>query len=224
MNEEEKLPLLLKSIKKQTMQPHEVIVADAHSTDRTREIAHGFGARVVDGGLPSAGRNLGAEAATGEYILFLDADVELHDSEFLEQCMNEIKSRDLDFATCDVLPVDGNRYDYFSHQAYNIYCRLMEPVHQHAPGFCIFVRRSFHEDAGGFDESITFCEDHEYALRAAREGTFGYLSKPIMVSVRRFDRDGRANIAIKYILAELHFWFIGPIRSDMFKYTFGHKK
>lgn len=59
-NEERYLPGLLKSIKKQTVQPYEIIVADAGSTDRTVEIAKKYGAKVIKGGIPQVGRNKGA--------------------------------------------------------------------------------------------------------------------------------------------------------------------
>ena len=42
-NEEEYLPVLLDSIKKQSYTDYEIIVADANSTDRTREIAEEYG-------------------------------------------------------------------------------------------------------------------------------------------------------------------------------------
>lgn len=223
-NEEADLPYLLDSLAEQSYQPSEIIVADADSNDQTRQIARERGCRVVDGGLPGPGRNRGAVAATSDYVLFLDADVVFEDRTFLEYSIREIQERDLDFATVDVMPIDGNKFDLFSHHVYNRYCRLVEPVHKHAPGFCIFVRKSFHDRVGGFDESVTFCEDHEYAERAGKNGKFGFLSKPVPVSIRRFDRDGRFNIAVKYLLAELHHWIIGPIRHDKFNYTFGYKK
>lgn len=223
-NEEADLPRLLESIKKQTLQPKEIIVADAHSTDRTREIAASYGARVVDGGLPGPGRNRGAEAAATELILFLDADVELRDPEFLEKSVGEMLERKLDLATCDVFPLSDAWLDHVMHKAYNVYVRAWGDLFPHAPGFCMFVRKDLHHTLCGFDESVLFCEDHEYAHRAAKSGTFGFLrSTKIPVSIRRLDRDGRINIAIKYLLAELHLATLGPIRHDTFKYTFGHR-
>ena len=74
-NEEAYLPILLASLRGQTFQDFEIIVADAHSTDRTREIALQAGAKVVDGGMPGPGRNRGAAVAQGEIIFFFDADV-----------------------------------------------------------------------------------------------------------------------------------------------------
>jgi len=63
LNEEKTLPVLLDSIKAQDFSDYEVIVADANSKDRTREIAAEYGCRVVDGGLPAVGRNAGAGGA-----------------------------------------------------------------------------------------------------------------------------------------------------------------
>src|SRR5262245_10787235 len=54
----------------------EVMVADDASTDRTASIALEHGARVVPGGHRqiAATRNAGARAASGEMLLFVDAD------------------------------------------------------------------------------------------------------------------------------------------------------
>ncbi|MCH8049287.1 glycosyltransferase [Patescibacteria group bacterium] len=224
-NEEEFLPLLLRSIRKQTLQPEAVIVADAGSTDATREIAKLFGARVVEGGLPGPGRNKGATAAQSDLIFFFDADVELRDSNFLQRAIEQFERCGLDMATTDVMPLDGNKYDVFSHQAYNTYVRLWGGLHPHVPGFCILVRKSLHDEIGGFDETVLFCEDHDYALRGKRIGKFGFLSGvKVYVSTRRQERDGRFNMAAKYILAELHIMTLGPIRTNVFNYTFGHTK
>jgi hypothetical protein len=87
----------------------------------------------------------------------------------------------------------------------------------------MFVRKPLHDQIHGFDETITFCEDHDYAQRLKKVGTFGFLkATKIPVSIRRLDRDGRIKIAMKYMAAELHTALIGPIRHDKFNYTFGH--
>ncbi|HBP00088.1 MAG: putative glycosyltransferase [Candidatus Uhrbacteria bacterium GW2011_GWF2_41_16] len=224
-NEETFLPILLASIRGQTRQPQEIIVADAHSDDHTCDIARSFGCRIVEGGMPGPGRNRGAEAAHGDFVLFLDADVQLRDRFFLQHAMEEIQSRELDFATCDVIPLSHRPVDRLFHGFYNKYSRLTFPLRAHAPGFCIFARKHMHEQMRGFDETVVFCEDHDYAQRCRQFGSFGYLNHTkIYVSIRRFDRDGRLAIAVKYTLGELHLMALGPVRHQYFHYEFGHKK
>ena len=224
-NEESFLPRLLESIRKQTIQPAEIIVSDAQSTDTTREKALLYGARVVEGGMISFGRNAGALQAQTDVLLFLDADVELRDPQFLEKSLEEFQEKQLDLATCDVFPLSDAFIDHAMHKAYNTYARAWGSLFPHAPGFCLFARKSLHDSINGFDEEITFCEDHDYARRASLIGKFGLLrSTKIPVSIRRLDRDGRMKIAIKYMLAEFHLAFLGPIRDNRFHYTFGHDK
>lgn len=74
-NQAEFLPDAIKSALNQTM-ACEVIVIDDGSTDNSLEIAQKFPVKVisqVNKGLASA-RNTGIMNATGDYILFLDAD------------------------------------------------------------------------------------------------------------------------------------------------------
>jgi glycosyltransferase involved in cell wall biosynthesis len=77
--EEEYLPKLLETIRNQTYQPIEVVVADSSSppsSDRTLEICQAYGARYIyvpKLNLPHA-RNSGAREAQGEILVFVDAD------------------------------------------------------------------------------------------------------------------------------------------------------
>lgn len=73
-DEEEMLPRCLAAAREAV---DEIVVVDTGSRDRTREIARDFGARVIDfawtGSFADA-RNVSVDAATGDWILFLDAD------------------------------------------------------------------------------------------------------------------------------------------------------
>jgi len=224
-NEEKLLPFLLESIKKQNGVKVEIIVSDNNSTDNTRQIAASFGAKIVDGGLPAKARNNGAASATSDTILFLDADVILPAPDFLKKTLFEFNKNDFGIATCEFLPISEKTIDKLFHQAANFYLKKAQPIMPHIPGFCIFVRKEIHKKINGFDENLKLAEDHDYANRASKIAKFGFLkSYPILVSVRRLERDGRLNIAKKYALCEAHIFLKGPITSDIFKYTFGYPK
>jgi glycosyltransferase involved in cell wall biosynthesis len=222
-NEEKMLPKLLDTIKSQTYKDFEVIVADAHSTDRTQKIAEEYGAKVVEGGMPGPGRNKGAIEAKGEIIVFFDADVQMPSSRFLQDCVAEMDKKKLDVATCKVKPISRKPVDKAMHEIYNAYSVAMEKIKPHAPGFCILVRRHAHQGIKGFDEEIVLAEDHDYVQRAKKEGhKFGLLkSHPISVSVRRLEKDGRLGLAIKYLFAELHIMTKGKITKELFDYEMG---
>jgi glycosyltransferase involved in cell wall biosynthesis len=97
-NEETCLGECLKSLVAQSGVDFEIIVADDHSTDRTREIAQSFrGVQVVEAGsLPDGwtGKNnaviAGARAARGEWLLFTDADT-VHLPGSLARSLHEAK-------------------------------------------------------------------------------------------------------------------------------------
>ncbi len=78
----------LASIARQTWprDRYEIILADAHSTDRTREIARIYGATVIDddGKNMEEGKRLALRHATGEYIIFVDADNEITHPNYIE--------------------------------------------------------------------------------------------------------------------------------------------
>jgi 4,4'-diaponeurosporenoate glycosyltransferase len=85
-NEEDVLGNLLGSISRQSTPAHEIIVVNDGSRDRTGEIAREAGAMVIDLDAPPEGWvgktwacYSGAQRASGDYFLFLDADTWLEE-------------------------------------------------------------------------------------------------------------------------------------------------
>lgn len=105
LNEEKNLPVLLEKIEKQTDKDFEVIVADSGSEDKTEEAAKKFQSKIADFKFLSKklknvaqARNFGALSASGEFLLFLDADTEIEEK-FIEQMKEKIKKHQLEAAT-----------------------------------------------------------------------------------------------------------------------------
>jgi len=220
-NEEEYLPLLLKEIKKQSFKDFEIIVADAGSEDRTAEIAKSFGCKVVKGGLPAKGRNEGAKVAQGNILLFMDADNIFLPQNFLEQLIEGFEQRKLDCASFPIY-MEGNRLDRLLYGIYNFWTDITQSFLPHAFN-SILVRKKLHQKINGFDEEIKLAEDHSYARKASHFGKFGFIrTAPVLTSSRRFERDGKLRAYLQYILAGIYLFFLGDIKTDIFKYRFGY--
>lgn len=237
LNEEDYLPLLLKSIKAQNFKDYEIIVADAGSEDKTQEIAKNYGCKVVKGGLPAKGRNKGAKIARGDLFLFIDADSEL-DPHFLSRLIKEFEKRKLDIAAFPVYPVRNivskgvypqekrieiNIIDKIAYGIYNFWARLTQRFLHHTTQ-TVLVKREVHEKIKGFDEEVTIGEDFVYARAGAKIGKFGFLENlsPVLTSDRRFERDGRIKIYSKYLLCGIYMAFFGGVKSDIFNYRLPH--
>ena len=81
LNAEKLLRRCLASIRGQDVPEgtYEILVADGGSSDGTREVARGFGARILDNPdrLAEAGKQRGFEEARGHYLALMDADNEI---------------------------------------------------------------------------------------------------------------------------------------------------
>src|ERR1700689_2389109 len=108
-NEARLIPNLLTSLTKQDyskMSSTRVLVADANSTDGTPDVVLGFRDRlnvgVIRGGMPSVGRNLGAAQAESDYVLFLDADIELAHPSVVRRAVELARRKQLHCGATDI--------------------------------------------------------------------------------------------------------------------------
>lgn len=114
-NVEKYLEYCLTSIMEQTYRDLEIIIVNDGSTDASPIICDAFAAKdqrikvihQINGGV-SVARNTGIEAATGDYLTFVDSDDWL-EFEMYESMMAPIKEHpELEMVMCDVTLVTGN--------------------------------------------------------------------------------------------------------------------
>ena len=194
-NEERYLPGLLESIKKQTVQPYEIIVADAGSTDRTVEIAKKYGAKVIKGGLPGVGRNNGAKVAKGDIFVFLDADAVLPRESFLGDLIRVmmtkrkpvifrliVKPYDVDLNTTAWKRIA----QYISYYWSFVILLMFKILGQVPPTGLMAVTREQFMKTGKFREDHVLGEDSEYGARLRKNFGIVTLPYPLIVSSRRY--------------------------------------
>jgi glycosyltransferase involved in cell wall biosynthesis len=209
-NEEKLLPRLLTSLLKQDyplISDTRIFLADADSTDRTAQVAKEFGPglniTVIQGGLPSVGRNNGAWCADSRYLLFVDADIELADTTLLRRAVELIKSRNLHCVTTDILCPNGGWADGFLYTCNNLAQRLSRLHKPFATGMFMLVDTARFEELGGFDEQALYAEDYQLTRQIHRR-RFRVIRGGIYSTNRRFLKMGHATIMRFFLNTALH--------------------
>ncbi|MDT9027819.1 glycosyltransferase [Rossellomorea sp. YC4-1] len=106
-DEEERIGSCLESVRDEV---DEMIIVDTGSTDRTKEICRSYGAHVYEYGWKgdfSDARNYGLERATGDWILWLDADEEV-DQQDRYRLRYALKQEDVDLYTISLINYYGD--------------------------------------------------------------------------------------------------------------------
>jgi glycosyltransferase involved in cell wall biosynthesis len=162
-NSAETLRPVLESAMRQTM-PAELIVVDNYSSDGTLEIAEECGARVICAGDErSRQRNVGAKASTGDWLLFVDADM-IMSSDLVSSCVSECLKVGAEAA---IVPQFAEGYGFLAKaRAFEKACYVNDKYLE-APRF--FSRQLFHS-IGGYDPNLTAAEDWDIGARISAQG------------------------------------------------------
>jgi glycosyltransferase involved in cell wall biosynthesis len=180
----------------------ECIVVDDASADATAEIARASGATVVICPTrcgPAAARNLGAREATGDVLLFVDADCVLreHARTAIERAFADpeidalVGAYDEDPDDRGVVSRFRNLLHAYTHRSAGSYGTTFWTG-------CGAVRREVFRKHDGFDESWQYMEDVEFGGRLCAAG-------------RRVQFD--ATLQVRHLK---RWTFLGMIRTDVF--------
>lgn len=231
-NEATYIDRLLTALSKQQDVDFEVIVSDAQSKDGTKEVVDSFKDRLDIRFLeappkgPAYGRNQGAKHARGQWLLFLDADDDTDDPNFIETLLGQSQKNKWDTASAKIKVKEGAFFNRFgmAHINYNYLKLLSHTKHPVAPGYCILTKRSVFEKLGGFNEKIQFGEDYDYVSRAAKHG-FGFVEETYYyVDLRRVNTEG-FKLTLKGIGNEIYRHTHGyNLEKNPIKYEFGKHK
>lgn len=162
--------------------PHEIVVVDDASTDRTAQLAAAAGARVVPASVRqiAAARNAGARAARGEVFVFVDADT--------------LIASDVVVGLVRVLAegaVGGGAAVRFDEPTPR-WVRLVLPFSiwlarrfRFTGGCFLFCSRTAFEAVGGFDETLYASEELSLCRALRQRGEFVILREAVLTSGRK---------------------------------------
>jgi len=151
----------------------EVIVVDNGSTDATLEIAISFATavnlRVLEkkGVHVSAMRNFAAENASGEVLVFLDADCYVPNDWLLQAHIVMGGGRRIIAGARYKIPASSS---WVAEAWYAGRATTKRTPTSYVPSGDLFVPKSLFRSLGGFDESLETNEDYEFCYRAATTG------------------------------------------------------
>ena len=177
---------------KKVSTPIEIVVVDGGSQDKTTQIAKRFTDKVYvthKRGI-AHGKNLGAEHASGDILIFLDTDV-IFPMDFAEKTLKVFGDAAVIGATCKIMPSEAGPGSMAFFYFYNQMLKIMTRFRPHARGEFFAVRRKVFKYAQGFNETLPCLEDHELAIRLGKLGKFAFISDlTVYESLRRFKRLG----------------------------------
>ena len=179
----------------------EIVVCDNNSTDRTAQLARAAGAVVAFEPVNQIGRarNRGAEAASGEWLVFVDADSQ-PSRELLAEVAAAIESGKYLFGGATVT-FDGR---YVVARLFTGFWNTVSRVAKYAAGSFIFCETAAFRQIGGFDNRLFVSEELDLSKRLKRlarvTGKRGVIlhRHPLVTSARKLHL---------YSMRE-HLWFL----------------
>lgn len=175
----------IESVQKQTLSDLEIIVVDDGSQDSTLAVLRAIAdprLKIIPGAHAgaNAARNCGLRASCGEYVSFLDAD-DLWTPNKLEAQLQALRSHlgaAVAYSWTDRIDEQGNylrRGGYLSVNG-NVLAELLITNFVENGSNPLILRRAAIE-VGGFDESLSACQDWDMWLRLAARYEFAAVSE-----------------------------------------------
>lgn len=183
----------------QAHQHAEIIVVDNGSTDGCDDWVEERNIELIRVNKQhiSTLRNLGAERATGEYLIFLDADIEIFDG-FLPAVEQHFEELNADaFGYLDLAPDIAPWYaERWAERCLNR--RNVTKAVDDLPGRNINVKKEFFDKVGGFDNTLVTGEDKDFIMRIIKAGAKIYSKSPEIVTHWGYEKSFKQWLAKEY--------------------------
>jgi glycosyltransferase involved in cell wall biosynthesis len=212
-NEEDFLPTTLQALEGQNYPWFETIVVANGCSDQTSEAVKDLCDQCYElrqRGLGPA-RNLGAQKARGQLLLFLDADTILEPNAL--ETIARTFMRKHAMGTLKGVP-DSRK---FSYKLIYFFKNLVHATHlHHGSSGAIICWKDYFEKIGGFNNELYLRENSDLMKRLRGFGHYKYIWRaPAVTSMRRYDQTG----TMEMIRLWLRVWFLSNF-SDIRNQTY----
>ncbi len=215
-NEEKNITRSLESVLEATMNftEKEIVLVDSISTDNTIEIAKNYPIKIVqlDPNFfisPSAGRFIGLQYTSGEFVYFLDGDMHL-DKNWFETALPIIeKNSNLAgiAGKCHEITFDDSFENITSEDEdrFNVGTQIHKVKHL---GQSVLYRRSALEKVGGFNPYLAAEEELELGLRLSAAGyELQRIPQPMTVHYTKYySHENPSGVTIRQLKRD---WLLG---------------
>lgn len=188
-NEVEGIRRTLESVKNQRYRNFEHIVIDGGSSDGTKEIIDEFAHSLahftseLDNGIYAA-QNKGIEAATGDYVLFINGGDAIHDENVLQDVFSTKREADIIYGNLLIEEQDGSetlgRTPPEITLDFLLRGTLWHPV--------TFIKKTLFAELGFYNEQLKIVADYEFFIRALM--LQGASSEHVERVISKFDTSG----------------------------------
>lgn len=206
-NEEKYIGNLLRSIEGQDyrlIRQTPVFVAIAPLTnDHTEGVIKNFEGRlnikIIEGGSVASGRNAGAIRTQSDFILFLDADVELGDPNLITRAIGVAREKKLYCVAVNIWCKNKDSFPANILYGLNNIAQKMSVLNSpYSSGMFLLISKSQFDALGGFNEKVFYAEDY-YFTRQIERHRFGVVKGCIFTSDRRFKKTGYVRIFLLFL-------------------------
>jgi len=176
------------SVLAQSEPVREIIIVDDGSTDDTRSVLAGYGARIrsihANHGGASAARNNGIREANGEWIAFLDDDDVWLPAKIERQMAAARQTPAAGIVYCSDYAVDDSLEVLYERAARpenrgDVFDRLI--VRNFIFTSCVIARRDAIQEAGYMDVALQFAEDWDLWLKIAANRPAECVFEPLVL-------------------------------------------
>lgn len=189
-------------VKEKSLSTVEIIYVDSGSTDDSVSIAVEYATKVIslEGEFNAAvARNVGAQNSEGDFLIFLDGDMELQ-LDFFKLIYSETMTPIYDFVNGDIFNIYYNSSMQFISEGHFHRKKLIKDEYMPRTGGFFCIKRKLWNDVGGMREKYRRSQDLDFGFRLAKKGKLILRKKELAVrhnTISYFDKNRMSRMLLK---------------------------